>query len=290
VNPVEFVNKLLMRRRNVGSSQDEECDGSDEDSEDSVWGNRLVGKGRKKCVKLLPETLSMMPESMCSSRSLGSDEMKRIIELLKEDQLSVLYDCVAHAQGLANPIRATEFLDFLRGMQVPAEESMKQVERTAAEQRKQMKSDRKEANMLIVAGDVIRRLVAAHNTSSVMEDTDLLQSEQFAAIVTRLGAQKLQEASRVTATKFCAEFGIAQTEEIERLVLDPAMMEPQRRCEVRRELQSAFELKQSLQATMQAQVDAVEQQASDGYCPVHGSECWDLQAGRACTHTGAVAD
>lgn len=90
-----------------------------------------------------------------------------------------------------------------------------------------------------------------------MEDTDLLQSEQFAAIVTRLGAQKLQEASRVTATKFCAEFGIGQTEEIERLVLDPAMMEPQRRCEVRRELQSAFELKQSLQATMQARTAAL---------------------------------
>jgi len=237
VNPIVFVNQLLMQRRNVGSAQDADSDNSDDDtSADSVWRNRLVGRGRKKSAKLLPETLSMMPESMCISRSLGPDEKKHIIELLRDNQVSVLHDSVAHAQGLPNPTRATEFLSFLRGMQVSAEESIKQVERTAAEQRKQMKSDRKEANILVVAGDMIRRLVAAHNTNDVMEEADLLQAEQFAAIATRLGAQKLQEASTVTANKFCAAFGIAQTEEIERLISDPTMMEPQRRRDVRREL------------------------------------------------------
>lgn len=67
VNPVQFVNQILMHRHNVCSAQDEDSDNSDDDSNaDSVWRNRLVGKGRKKSAKLLQSTMSTKSASVPS--------------------------------------------------------------------------------------------------------------------------------------------------------------------------------------------------------------------------------
>ena len=119
-----------------------------------------------------------------------------------------------------------------------AKEKLTQIKKSAAEAKQSMRCDRKEANLLVMAADMLRCSVAAHATGAEVGAEDRLQMGQGAAILTQLGVHKLQKGAQAHTKAFCGAFGIAQTADIEQLVTDPAMMDSTQQAEVQRRFMS----------------------------------------------------
>ena len=70
--------------------------------------------------------------------------------------------------------------------------------------------------------------------------------EQAAAVMTRLGTNKLQHATMKPVAGFCKLFELAKTDELQRLMLGPKVMDKEQRGELEKTPKEASKLRSSL--------------------------------------------
>ena len=156
-----------------------------------------------------------------------------MVDARTDAQLEKLLDMAAVVEGLARVPKKSAFLTRIEEWGLDRGR-IKQVTQAVNEARKGMPRDRKEANLLFVAADLLRRSAAVHTAGAGMDEGVVLQMEQAAALVTELGVHKLQRGGQEQAQKVCSTFGLVRTGELERLVADPEMMDGTQEAEVRR--------------------------------------------------------
>ena len=257
---------------------------------------KWVARGRKKKAKLLLETRRQMPRAMGRSQNATGEGM---VDVLTEEQLNKVLDMAAEVEGLPTVPKKSLFLTRIEEWGLDRSR-VKQVTQAVAEAKKGMQRDRKEANLLLVAADLLRRSAVVHTASEGLDAGVVLQMEQAAALVAQLGVHKLQRGGQEQAQKFCATFGLARTAEIERLVADPTLMDGTQEKEVQQQLTAAFEMKRSMGCLLAPAGDAHSGGggsngngrgrgggggAGGWVCyGGYGAGCYDLRDGRACTH------
>lgn len=258
---------------------------------------KWIARGKKQKAKLLPETRRQMPRAMGRSRSVTGEGM---VDALTDAQMDKLLDMAAVVDGLPRVPKKSSFLSRIEEWGLDRAR-IKQVTQAVAEVRKGMPRDRKEANLLFVAADLLRRSAVVHTASAGMDEGVVMQMEQAAALVTQLGVHKLQRGGQEQAQKVCSTFGLVRTGELERMVADPEMMDGTKEADVQKQLTAAFEMKRSMGCMLAPAGDAHGGSGgwgsgngrgrSGGGGPDewvcyggYGADCYDLRDGRACTH------
>jgi hypothetical protein len=321
IKPQEFVKTVIGRRINAvkvdGSAHTVvENDGeSDSDTEREVKKKKVIAQGRKRSAEMLTETQTQMPQVTGVSMPVYADyEGAELLEVLTKKQETSLLTMFAYAKNLARPEKgaANQFLQTLEEMNVSKSHLDEVRKLFKPDDERQSKTDRQYGNGMIVVGDMMRRSVVAQRREVPLTEEKLEAMEKAAAIITRLGTHKLQQVSTRPVAKFCELFGMAQTEDIERMIVDPTMMTPDKRTEVRKKLKEMFDLKKAISGAgignkhlglappLKAEETRNSKAQGDGWyvqygkeqewkgeqqeCPTFGERCYDLQKGYACTH------
>ena len=277
-DPHVYIKQIVAERKNTVAAHNAAADGSDSEAEEDKNVTKKVAKGGKKKVVPLHETMQQLPQAMGASYDVLGE---RRVDFMTEKQLLRLLNMVAEVRYIPRVERDSGLIQLLQKWALP-EPRIATVRKQIADTKPDMKIDRKEANLLIMVADVLRRSAAAHSNKGEVQSSELLEMEQLAAIATQLGVYKLQKGAQKQTKAFCGTFGIAQTPDIEQLVTDPAMMDSDKQAEVQTRLAAAFELKRSF-AQLSGQLATPEPQ---GVCHGgFGTDCWDLQRGRPCGHS-----
>jgi len=240
-------------------------------------------------------------------------EDAEVLDMLTVQQENAFLAMFAYAKHLAATVKGKDnvFLDALEQMSAPQHLLEKVRGLFKADSDQDRKQERLYANAMIVISDMLRRVVAAHNLGEKIDPTRALEMEQAAAVMTRPGTNKLQQVSAKPVTEFCRLFGLAKTGELQRLMMDPSVLEKDQRQELAKELKASFELKKAVNGVTQqvitgtssgqppvqeAQEEQEQQQeekengeledtgGENGDCPAFGANCWHLLAGKPCTH------
>jgi len=298
--PEPFIQEHIGRKLNavdaMGKSLHPEEEDEEEVSEDArkAKKRRVFGKGTKDRAQMTNETMSQMAQVAGVSRPVYADG-ECVLSLLTPQQEKGLLKMFAHAKHLAEATKGKDnvFLEALHQMSAPQDLLEKVRKLFNADSGQDLHKERLYSNAMIVISDMLLRVVAAHNSGTKLDETRVVEMEQAAAVMTRLGTNKLQQTTTKPVAEFCKLFGLAKTEELQRLMLDPKVMEKEQRKELEKTLKEAFKLRSSLgwhkksgdfanagRGAKQEEEDEGEQE----HCPTFGSKCWDVIAGQPCTH------
>jgi uncharacterized membrane protein YgcG len=292
VRPDAFIEAMVGHKTNGTDNEGnaikvafEESDTEDSDDEgDKKKRKKLVAKGKKRSAEMLRETLMQMPQAARASMPVFDFANARLLEVMSDKQERRLLDLFASAKYLAKPNKgkANLFLEMLEDMKVPKPMLGEVRQIYTGTDKGEGERKRAYSNAMIVTSDMLRRAVAGHRIKDAPDEAALKEMEHAAAVLTRLGTHQLQMLTQEQVNKFCDTFGMAKTEELQRMMVDPAMMRPAMRDEVRKKLKQTFELKKAANGAMRGS-DSLEP-GEKAACPMYGSGCFDLQRGGACTH------
>ena len=138
----------------------------------------------------------------------------RRVDFLTKNQLLRMLGMVAEVKHIPRLQKDNGLMLKLQQWQIP-EQKLAATKKSMAAVAADAKTDRREANALIMAADMLRCSVAANKNGATLQEDERLQMEQMAAILTRLGVHKLQKVPQKQVKAFCDSSGIAQTPEVE---------------------------------------------------------------------------